>query len=199
MQGELSTVLLVAIVLGADAFSLSMGMGLKGVSRRYEIRFSILVAVFHVLMPLAGLSLGMVAGKYLGIWAGRAGAVVLAYIGVEMLRKAYGEIRPRIVKFSEAKLFFTEDKQELNSGWISLLLLAVSVSIDALTVGFSLGTIKAPILNTVFIIGVVAGSMTMLGFRGGKLFGRMVGSYSQAIGGLVLIALAIKMAFLESM
>jgi putative Mn2+ efflux pump MntP len=37
--------------------------------------------------------------------------------------------------------------------------------------------------------------MTMLGFKGGKLFSRVIGSYSQAIGGLVLLALAIKMAF----
>ena len=195
MQGELLTVLLIAIVLGADSFSLSMGMGLKGVSRRYEIRFSSMVALFHVLMPLVGLSLGMVAGKYLGVWAGRAGAVVLAYIGLEMLWKAYCEIRPRTIAFKEARGFFSQGRLDINGGWISLLLLTTSVSIDALTVGFSLGTIKAPILTTVLIIGLIAGSMTMLGFKGGKIFSRMVGSYSQAFGGLVLVALAIKMAF----
>ena len=195
MQGDLLTVLLVAVVLGADAFSLAMGMGLRGVSRRYEMRFTLLVAVFHVLMPLAGLSLGMVAGKYLGVWAGRVGAVILAYIGLQMIWKAYGEIRPRNLAFNEARRFFTGDSLEINSSWISLLLLTTSVSIDALTIGFSLGTIKAPILATVLIIGMVAGSMTLLGFKGGKIFSRMVGSYSQAIGGLVLAALAIKMAF----
>ncbi len=195
MQGELLTVLLVAIVLGADAFSLSMGMGLKGVSRQYEIRFSSMVAIFHVLMPLVGLSLGMVAGEYLGVWAGRAGAVVLAYIGLEMLWKAYGEIKPRTIGVNEAREFFTKGTLDTTGGWMSLLLLTTSVSIDALTVGFSLGTFKAPILTTVLIIGLIAGSMTMLGFKGGKIFSHMVGSYSQAIGGLVLVGLAIKMAF----
>lgn len=195
MQGELLTILVVAIVLGADAFSLSMGMGLKGVSRRYEIRFSLLVALFHVLMPLIGLSLGMVAGKYLGVWAGRAGAVVLAYIGLEMIWKAYGEIRPRTIAFNEAREYFTKSRLDINGGRVSLLLLTTSVSIDALTVGFSLGTIKAPILTTVLIIGFIAGCMTMVGFKGGKIFSRMVGSYSQAIGGLMLVVLAIKMAF----
>lgn len=194
MQGELLTVLLVAIVLGADAFSLSMGMGLKGVSRRYEIRFSLMVAIFHVLMPLIGLSLGMVAGKYLGVWAGRAGAVVLAYIGLEMIWKAYCEIRPRTIAFNEGREFFTKSRLDINGGWISFLLLTTSVSIDALTVGFSLGTIKAPILTTVLIIGLIAGSMTMLGFKGGKIFSHMAGIYSQVFGGLVLLALAIKMA-----
>jgi len=195
MQGQLLTIILVAIVLGADAFSLSMGMGIKGVSRRYEQRFAVMVGIFHVLMPLLGLSLGLVAGKLLGIWAGRIGAVVLAFIGVEMLRKAYQEIRPQSVLFSKARASLMEDKLTMNDEWFSLVLLTTSVSIDALTVGFSLGTIKAPILLTVLIMGLVAGSMTMMGFKGGKLFNRMVGSYSEAVGGLVLLALAVKMAF----
>lgn len=197
MHGQLLTVILVAIVLGADAFSLSLGMGIKGVSQRYEKRFSALVAVFHVLMPLLGLSLGMVAGKFLGIWAGRVGAIVLAYIGLQMLIKAYREMKPQTFAFAEAHEFLRKDPppKHQKEEWMSLLLLTISVSIDALTVGFSLGTIKAPLLLTVLIMGLVAGSMTMLGFKGGKLFGRMVGSYSQAAGGLVLIGLAIKMAF----
>lgn len=195
MQVQFLTVLLVAIVLGADAFSLSMGMGIKGVSRRYELRFSVMVAIFHVLMPLLGLGLGLAAGKFLGIWAGRIGAVVLAFIGVEMLRKAYHELRPQVVSFNEARDSLSGDKGRLNDEWISLLVLTISVSIDALTVGFSLGTIKAPILFTVLVMGLVAGSMTWLGFKGGKIFSRLVGSYSQAVGGLVLLVLAIKMAF----
>lgn len=195
MNGELLTVILVAIVLGADAFALSMGMGLKGVSRRYELRFSFLVALFHVLMPLLGLSLGMIAGNYLGVWAGRIGAVVLAYIGLEMLWKAYREIRPRSIAFREGRELLAENRLDISEAWISIVLLTTSVSIDALTVGFSLGTIKAPILTTVLIMGLAAGCMTMLGFKGGKIFSRVAGSYSQAMGGLVLVALAIKMAF----
>ena len=197
MQGELSTVILVAVVLGADAFSLSMGMGLKGVSRRYELRFALLVTLFHVLMPLLGLSLGMAAGNYLGVWAGRIGAVILAYIGLEMLWKAYQELKPRLIAFSEARKLLSESSLDTNEAWPSLLLLTTSVSIDALTVGFSLETIKVPVLTTVLIIGLVAGCMTMLGFKGGKIFSRVAGSYSQAAGGLVLTALAIKMAFFQ--
>jgi manganese efflux pump family protein len=195
MQGEFWTIILVAIVLGADAFSLSMGIGTRGVTRRYELRLSALVALFHVLMPLLGLSLGLVAGKLLGVWAGRVGAVILAYIGLEMIWKAYRELKPQAITFSEAKTSLITNQSTFNDGWASLLLLTVSVSIDALTVGFSLGTVKAPVLFSVLIMGLVAGSMTMLGFKGGKLFSRVIGSYSQAIGGLVLLALALKMAF----
>jgi len=196
MNGQLWTIILVAIVLGADAFSLSMGMGIRGASRRYAMRFSILVGLFHIFMPLLGLSLGLVAGKLLGVWAGRIGAVVLLYIGLQMLWKSYQELKMRAVTFTEIResISGNDSKQNADS-WVSLLILTISVSIDALTVGFSLGTIKAPILSTVIIIGVIAGSMTMLGFKGGKILSRVVGSYSQAVGGLVLLALAFKMAF----
>lgn len=197
MQGQLLTVLLVAVVLGMDAFSLALGMGIKGVSKRYERRFTALVAVFHVVMPLLGLSLGMAVGKLLGIWAGRIGAIILAYIGLQMIIKAYREMKPRAFAFKEAREHFSREApaQSAREEWIRLLLLTVSVSIDALTVGFSLGTMQAPLLLTVIIMGGVAGSMTMFGFKSGKLFSRVAGSYSQAAGGLVLIGLAVKMAF----
>ena len=55
----LVTIIVVAIVLGMDALSLAMGMGLRGVSRNYEMRFVLTVGILHVLMPLLGLSLGL--------------------------------------------------------------------------------------------------------------------------------------------
>jgi putative Mn2+ efflux pump MntP len=69
----------------------------------------------------------------------------------------------------------------------------MSVSVDALTVGFSLGTFQMPIVFTVIVMGMVAGIMTFLGFKSGAVVGRMVGSYAQAVGGIILLALAFKL------
>ncbi len=195
MIEQFATIMLVAIVLGADSFSLAMGMGLKGVSRSYELKFASMVGIFHIFMPLIGLNLGIVTGNLLGIWAGRLGAVVLAYIGGDMLWKAYGETRLQAFRFSQGKQQLAS-QVKIAEGWLNLTMLTTSVSIDALTVGFSLGTlIKTPIFYSVVIIGLVAGAMTLLGFKGGKLFSRLVGSYAQMLGGLVLLLLAAKMAF----
>jgi putative Mn2+ efflux pump MntP len=181
--------------LGADAFSLSLGMGIKGVSRSYELRFAGMVGISHILMPLLGLGMGLAAGRILGIWASWVGAVVLTYIGGDMILKGCRSIRPQFLKFSEAREVIEEDVIITEGGWISLLFLTISVSIDALTVGFSLGTVKMPLFITVLITGIVAGSMTLLGFRGGKVFSRLVGSYAQIVGGIILVVLAIKMVF----
>ena len=195
MFEQFTTVILVAIVLGADSFSLAMGMGLKGVSRSYEMKFSAMVGVFHILMPLIGLTLGMVAGNFLGIWAGRLGALVLAYLGFDMIWKGYGALRPKYFKFNQAQERVEPENQFAN-GWLNLILLTTSVSIDALTVGFSLGTIfTIPIFYPVLVIGLTAGIMTLAGFLGGKIFNQLIGTYATMAGGIILISLAVKMFF----
>lgn len=195
MLDQLLIIILVAIVLGADAFSLSLGMGIRGVSKSYELKFALMVMIFHVLMPLIGLNLGLTAGKFLGVWASRLGALILAYIAIDMFIKAYRESRPHSYKFNQASSLLNTPTADEPSGWLSLILLTTSVSIDALTVGFSLGTFKMPVFYTVTIMGLVAGSMTYLGFKGGSIVGRIMGSYAQAAGGIVLLGLAAKLVF----
>ena len=188
------TIMLVAIVLGADSFSLAMGMGLRGVSRSYEYKFSSMVGIFHVIMPLIGLTLGMAAGNLLGVWAARLGAAVLAFMGGDLIWKGYKEMQPQFFKLNQGKVMI-EKKDVVADGWINLTVLTTSVSIDALTVGFSLGTLfVVPIYYPVLVIGTVAGIMTMAGFQGGKFFSRLIGSYAQIAGGIVLLTLALKMA-----
>ncbi|MDD3853257.1 MAG: manganese efflux pump [Syntrophomonadaceae bacterium] len=195
MYEQLITIILVALVLGLDAFSLSMGMGLKGVTRDYEVRFAFTVAVLHVIMPLVGLGLGMAAGKFLGVWAARVGALVLAYIASDLLIKGYRELQVQTLPIRKNSLSFSREAslQHSAAGWGSILILAVSVSIDALTVGFGLGTLKVPVLTTVIMVGITAGAMTLTGFYAGKVFSRVIGSYAQLAGGIILLALAVKL------
>lgn len=190
---QLLTIIIVALILGMDAFSLAIGMGLRGVSRRFELRFSSTVAVLHVLMPLLGLVLGLVVGKFLGVWATRLGALVLAYLGVDLFIKGYRGIKPQTYKLSEGKKILGLESSNNYESWAAILLLGISVSIDALTAGFSLGTLKMPVFITVAFTGLVAGSMTLLGFMGGRVFSRLMGVYAQIMGGVILFALAIKL------
>lgn len=194
MYEQLISIILISIILGLDAFSLSLGMGLKGVSRKYELRFALVVGLLHILMPLLGLNLGLFAGKILGKWAGRLGAAVLFYIAIDFIRKGYEDSKIQRIKFSEKHRVF-ESSSSLKNSWKAIFFLAVSVSIDALTVGFSLGTFNMPVLISSAIMGATAGSMTMLGFGSGRIFSRLLGSYAQIFGGLLLFILAIKMLF----
>ncbi len=190
MSGQLISILLVALVLGMDAFSLALVLGLKGTSRSYAYKFAAAVAVFHVLMPIVGLTLGYTAGHLMGRWASWLGALVLAYVGVSFIREGYREVKQESLAFKQARPLL-RDKQR-DSPPSNLLLLTASVSVDALATGFSLGTTQVPLLLSVSIMGLTAGAMTLLGFRSGKVLNSLVGHYAQMIGGVVLILLAIK-------
>ncbi len=72
---------------------------------------------------------------------------------------------------------------------ISLLMLALGVSLDALTVGFSLGTLGFPVYIVVLTFGVVGGLMSALGLVFGKYIGKFLGEHAEKFGGLVLIVL----------
>ena len=177
---SLITLLLLALALGTDAFSLCLGIGLAGVSLTQIAMISFSVLAFHILMPLAGWQIGEVAGRFLGQAAGIVGALVLLYLGVRMIRQSLPggcAAAPKIV---------------LVKDW-GLLLLALSVSMDALAVGFTLGTRGTNLLLTVFTFGIVAGLMTLSGLLLGRWLGRWIGGRAQLAGGVILIGIGVKL------
>ncbi len=71
---ELAWVIAVSVALGMDAFSFSLALGLIGIRNRTAIRLALIVAVFHVFMPLIGLwagqKLGTLFGDVIVLWGG---------------------------------------------------------------------------------------------------------------------------------
>ncbi|HWQ42517.1 MAG TPA: manganese efflux pump MntP family protein [Desulfosporosinus sp.] len=189
-------VVAVAIALGADAFSLSLAIGLAGIRKRMVLHLSLVVAVFHVLMPLGGMMLGQALGAVLGRFASLTGALVLIGLGGRMLYKVY---RPTTEHFSFGKareaMFHKELSTNASLSGFGIYVLALSVSLDALSVGFSLGTIKADIVITVMIIGLVAGLMTGMGLVLGRVMGTWLGDKAELLGGLALFLIGIKLLF----
>jgi len=73
-----------------------------------------------------------------------------------------------------------------------LLLLSIATSIDALAVGFSFSILKVPVVFPAAVIGVVCFLMTAVGMLFGKVLARIFGKKVEIFGGLVLIAIGIK-------
>lgn len=176
---SIAAVLLLAVALGTDSFSLCLGIGLAGVRRAQVYLISFTVLLFHIFMPLLGWYAGEYVGSLLGRWAGYIGAAVLLYLGVKMIR---GGLHPP-----------EENPRPVSLNTAGLLLLAASVSMDALSVGFTLGTQRVNLLATVLTFGIVAGLMTCLGLVLGKLLGRLAGARAQLLGGLILLGIGIKL------
>lgn len=178
---NLFTLILLAAALGTDALSLSVGLGMGGIKRAQGILFATAVFLLHVLMP----GLGYEGGRLVGVLAGKAaalvGAVVLILLGLKM---AYEAVRPGEEERGERFAF-------LNT-W-GVMALAGSVSVDALSVGFSLGTQRIYLGWRCLLIGMVAAFMTVMGLFFGTRLSRILGEKGGLAGGLVLIGIGLKM------
>lgn len=189
------TLLLVAVALGTDAFALSLSIGMNGIRQKQVLVLSGTVCLFHIFMPLAGLALGSYLGKLIGNVATFIGSAILLLIGFNMIRenlKIY-----RSYSFEEAKAELDKPMQFLNystrRGFGRLMLLCLSVSMDALSVGIGLGVFKFFIPLTVGVMGLTAGVMTATGLLLGKKFGDWLGSKAELAGGLILIVIGVKL------
>ena len=73
-----------------------------------------------------------------------------------------------------------------------LLTLSLATSIDALAVGLTFAFIKINIVVASLTIGVVASVATAIGFLLGRKAGHLIGRRVEAIGGIILIGIAIR-------
>jgi putative Mn2+ efflux pump MntP len=73
----------------------------------------------------------------------------------------------------------------------SLMVLAASVSVDALAAGFSLGMMDVDLFKLSIILGLVIFFIAILGLVLGRRAGRYLGQRSELIGGAVLIGLGV--------
>lgn len=190
---NLGWIIIIAIALGADAFSLALAIGLTGISRRMILRLSLVVALFHVFMPLVGLFAGQALGLFLGAVAKGMGALILLWLGARMLYTAFWP-KAQYFPLSQGREIFQNRKMPkgVSLEGMGLYALAASVSLDALSVGFSLGTMGGTIGQTVFIMGCTAGFMTLTGLILGRLLGTWAGEKAELLGGLALVLIGIK-------
>jgi putative Mn2+ efflux pump MntP len=84
-----------------------------------------------------------------------------------------------------------EKEKDITKG-ISLLVLSVATSIDALAVGLSFAFLKMNIAIASLIIGVVAFAVTALGFVAGRNAGKFAGRWAEIAGSIILLAIAVR-------
>jgi len=176
---ELAWILAVSVALGMDAFSFSLALGLVGIKNKTAVRLALTVAGFHVFMPLLGLWAGQKLGTLFGNIVTGIGTLILLWLGMKMILGAH--------KKGGKKSSIP------NLNGFGIYALAGSVSLDALSVGFSLGTFVSRIIPATLIIGVIAGTMTGAGILLGHRLGTFLSSKAEAIGGVILLIIGIKM------
>lgn len=79
---------------------------------------------------------------------------------------------------------------------LGLLIFALSVSLDSFSVGLSLGIYGAKTLLVLVFFGAGATILTWAGLLTGRKVQSWIGSYSEALGGAILLAFGVKLLFL---
>ena len=74
----------------------------------------------------------------------------------------------------------------------TMFLLAIATSIDALAVGVSFAFLRVDIWTSILLIGLMTGAFSALGVFLGHMFGSRFKSKAEFLGGLILVAIGIK-------
>jgi putative Mn2+ efflux pump MntP len=177
----ITAIFIIAVGLGMDAFSVAVGVGASGRRLTYGpvLRLSLAFGLFQFIMPLAGWLAGMTVAAWIADFDHWIAFILLAFVGGKMIWESFhGDGR-------------AESAVDPTKG-LTLLMLAVATSIDALAVGLSFAFLKIAIFYASILIGIVAFAMTLVGMVFGNKLGELFGKRAEMIGGLVLIGIGVK-------
>ena len=195
MDIEMIEVILLAIALAMDAFAVSIGLGAKSQkqSPAYMLRLAIYAALYFGIaqgvMPLIGYLLGAVLLGWLATAAPWIGGGILILLGAKMLYEAFNGEVDAVLEDS-----FDENIQEKINHRM-MFTLAIATSIDAMAAGFTLNLLALNAWLACFIIAIITAGFGFFGIYLGKSSGTWLEDKAEILGGLVLIAIGIKVMF----
>lgn len=177
---DISSILLIALALAMDVFAVSLGVGTScyGTSWRCRLRLA-----YHFGLFQGGMTyLGWLAGTQIAIWISSfdhwVAFVLLAFVGARMLKSGFSA---------------NEESHPVDPPrGMTLILLSLATSLDALAVGFSLAFLKGNILVASLIIGGVSLVLSLAGTAFGRSLGSRFGKRMEIAGGLLLIAIGVR-------
>jgi len=177
------SLVLIAVGLAMDVFSVSTvtGFVLKNVSLRQASKMSLSFGSFHILMPIIGWYMGSTVVEFVAGYDHWTAFLLLTLVGGKMIYEANTTKRR------------TREPTVLNG--LNLLFFSVAVSIDALAVGLAFSLENIALLLPAMIIGITASAFTLLGLIVGSRTGRLFGKSVEIIGGLILIAIGLRIVF----
>jgi len=174
------TILLIAVGLAMDAFAVAVVTGsvYKEFKVRHALRMALSFGGFQAVMPVIGFLAGLGLIDYIAAYDHWVAFALLFFVGGKMIYESF-------------KLEAVERNRD-PSNLLVLLALSFATSIDALAVGITLSLLKTPILLAVTIIGLVTFVLSYGGVALGKRFGHFFESKIEIVGGLILIAIGVK-------
>ncbi len=169
----------VGLAMDALAVAIAAGISLKALNRGHVARMALAFGFFQALMPILGWLAGRTVEAYVSAFDHWVAFGLLVFLGGKMLwQAAHGGEEGA-------------ERADPTRG-LTLLMLSVATSIDALAVGLSLAFLRVSIWTPSLVIGLVCAVLTALGVRFGSALGPRFGRWAEGFGGLVLVGIGVK-------
>ena len=173
-------IFLLAVGVSMDAFAVSIGKGLsaKRASWREALTVALWFGGFQALMPVIGYYLGISFADLVTKVDHWIAFGLLLLIGGNMIREALKG----------------EDDKPVDSSFAfrTMLVLAIATSIDALALGISFAFLGTNLWRSILIIGLTTAAFSAVGLLIGKKVGSRFHAGAEILGGVILIAIGIK-------
>ena len=170
---------IIAVALSMDAFAVSIckGLSVQRLEKKHALSVGLWFGGFQSFMPLIGWLLGVSFQSLITSIDHWIAFALLGIIGINMVREALGG----------------EEEACSNSFAVrEMLTLAIATSIDALAVGVTFAFLQVDIVPAVTFIGITTFFLSMVGIKIGNLFGARYKKKAELFGGVVLIAMGVK-------
>jgi putative Mn2+ efflux pump MntP len=174
------SIFIIAIGLAIDCFAVSISgsIALRKVSPAQMLRVALAFGAFQAGMTALGWLAGQTVVNLIKSFDHWIAFGLLAVVGLKMLWESFRAD--------------TDGKTVDITKWLTLLLLSIATSIDALAVGVSFAFLTVNLAYACAVIGGAAFVLTIAGLALGKRLGKIVGKRAEIIGGIVLIGIGIR-------
>ncbi len=164
------TIIVIAIGLSMDTFSMSLSYGMFIKNKKEILNISLLVGIFHFIMPFLGVIVGSNIKKIISLNDSLLIGILLLIISLNMLWSM-------IKKEEYEPLTLLKEK----------ILFAFTVSIDSFTTGIGIKSFHENIFIITFIFFTISFTFTYIGLLLGNTITEKIGIASKFIGFALLL------------
>ncbi|MFK5951857.1 MAG: manganese efflux pump MntP family protein [Desulfobacterium sp.] len=173
-------IILIAVGLAMDASAVSLAAAAAGFAKdgRSVFRLSFHFGLFQFLMPVIGwlMGIGFVSQfKAVDHWIAMA---LLGIVGGRMIQEGLDHT--------------TDAPVNDPSRGMTMVMLSVATSIDALAVGLSLSMLDINIWYPSIMIGIITSAMSFLFIKIGIRLGTLFGKHMTVAGGMILFVIGLR-------
>ncbi|MCX4410205.1 MULTISPECIES: manganese efflux pump [unclassified Streptomyces] len=171
-------ILVLGFVLGLDNFRVSIALGTIAFGLKRAVQVALTFGLWDAIMPLVGMLIGRQIGESIGDVADLVGAATLGGYGLYLIISALRNPEP----------------DELDQPWV-LFSIPLTLSLDNLFAGASLGILGLSPWFSAAVFGVVTAVMSLIGLQLGRAAARLIRIRSDLLSGVALIIAAATLPF----